>query len=293
MNFEASKRPGNSPELEFVEERGLRFAAWHWQGDGPTVLLIHATGFHSRVWDQVVAELPGYDCWAFDMRGHGLSSKPEPPYVWKNFGLDVVAIAKRLNLSFEVGVGHSMGGHSVALAAATDCDLFQSIILIDPIIVQKKHYASALTKEHPVQRRKNRWHSPQEMFERYHDKKPFDTWNRAVLADYCQYGLVPSTTGDALELACPPVIEGSTYNNSMDAAGADIYDEIGRVKASVTVLHPPISASKKIEDLISFELGKCFPNGRDEIWPDVTHFIPMEAPHLVAQKIKTAAGKTR
>ena len=278
-----------NPDLQFVEVRGLSFAVWHWQGMGPTLLLIHATGFHSRVWDQVVSHLPGYDCWAFDMRGHGRSSKPEPPYVWKNFGLDVVAVSEKLNLKFNVGVGHSMGGHSVALAASIDPDLFSSIILIDPIIIQPKHYAVALTKEHPVERRKNRWSSPQEMFDRYADKKPFDTWNRDVLHDYCQYGLLPSTTGDALELACPPLIEGSTYNNSMDKEGADIYEDIAKVRATVTVLHPPISASKKIEDLISFELGKCFPNGSDEILPGLTHFIPMEAPHLVAERIQTAA----
>jgi pimeloyl-ACP methyl ester carboxylesterase len=277
-----------SPQLQTVENGGLDFAVWHWQGDGPRILLIHATGFHSRCWDQVVAHLPGLDCWAFDMRGHGLSSKPAPPYIWKNFGRDVVAIANKLNLQFATGVGHSMGGHSIALAAGLDDRLFKSLILIDPIIVQRKYYAEALTKEHPVQRRKNHWQSPEEMFERYTDKKPFDTWNKAVLKDYCQYGLIPSKSYDGLELACPSIVEGSIYNNSMDKEGADIYDEIAKIKARTLIMHPPLSPSKKIEDLIPVELGALFPNGEDELLPNLTHFIPMEAPQLVAERIKTS-----
>jgi lipase len=277
-----------SPELQTVENDGLDFAVWHWQGIGPRILLIHATGFHSRCWDQVVANLPGFDCWAFDMRGHGQSSKPAPPYIWKNFGRDVLVLAHKLNLQFATGVGHSMGGHSVSLAAGLDEMLFKSLILIDPIIVHRKHYSEALTKEHPVQRRKNHWQSPEEMFERYKDKTPFDTWNKAVLKDYCQYGLIPSKTRDGFELACPPIVEGSIYNNSMDKEGADIYDEIAKIKARTLVMHAPLSPSRKIEDLIPADLGALFPNGKDELLPDLTHFIPMEAPQLVADRIKAA-----
>lgn len=284
-------RRTRQPELQTVETRGLNFATYHWPGNGPNVLLIHATGFHSRVWDQVVAHLADFNCWAFDMRGHGQSSKPEPPYIWRNFGMDVVAISHLLNLKFAVGVGHSMGGHSVALAAAIEPDLFSSLILIDPIIMQQKHYGMAVTKEHPVERRKNRWQSPSEIFERYHDKKPFDTWNREVLRDYCEHALVPSDTSDTLVLACPPAIEGSIYNNSNDTDGACIYEDLKKVTAAVKILHPPISASKKVEDLIAFDLGKAFANGTDEIIEGHTHFIPMESPALIAEQIITQASK--
>jgi len=278
------------PQLQTIQNDGLDFAVWHWQGNGPRILLIHATGFHSRCWDQVVAQLPGFDCWAYDMRGHGQSSKPEPPYVWKNFGRDVVALSNNLGLQFDVGIGHSMGGHSLSFAAGTDSRLFKSLILIDPIIVQRQHYGDAITKEHPVQRRKNRWHSPEEMFERYNGKSPFDTWDKAVLKDYCQYGLLPSGE-ERLELACPPIIEGSIYNNAMDKNGADIYDEIEKITAPTLVMHPPLSPSRKIEDLIPVNLADFFPDGEDELLPNNTHFIPMEAPQLVAERIRNRTRK--
>jgi pimeloyl-ACP methyl ester carboxylesterase len=74
----------------------------------------------------------------------------------------------------------------------------------------------------------------------------------------------------------------------MDKQGADIYDEIAKVKAKTLVMHAPFSPSRKIEDLIPAYLGAFFPNGKDEVLPALTHFIPMEAPQLVAERIKAA-----
>src|SRR5581483_4881558 len=90
---------------------GVEIAVWEWSGTGPAVFLCHATGFHARSWDQVIKHLGGRRCIAFDARGHGGSSKPSPPYHWRDFGADAAAVASALDLSGSVGVGHSMGGH--------------------------------------------------------------------------------------------------------------------------------------------------------------------------------------
>jgi pimeloyl-ACP methyl ester carboxylesterase len=272
-------------DLLQIQARELDFAVWHRAGPGRRLLFIHATGFHSRVWDQVVARLPDFDCWLIDMRGHGQSSKPEPPYVWRDFGLDIKAIIEQLDLRFDLAVGHSMGGHSLALAASLISNLAKSMILIDPIIVRRDLYKQAEAKRHPVERRRNHWQSWQQMFERYYGKSPFDTWDKMVLEDYCRYGLLPATTGDGYELACPPKVEGSIYNNSMDVAGADIYDDLAKVEARVLILHPPPTVYKKIEDFIPLDLGRFFKYGEDKLFPHLTHFIPMESPDLVAEEI--------
>jgi len=72
----------------------------------------------ARTWNQIIARIPNRRAIAFDMRGHGLSAKPEPPYLWHVFGEDTAALARALGLRGATGVGHSMGGHSLALAAA-------------------------------------------------------------------------------------------------------------------------------------------------------------------------------
>src|SRR5712675_2409325 len=54
---------------------GIEIALWEWPGADPAVFFCHATGFHARCWDQVVAHLPARHCYAIDARGHGHSSK--------------------------------------------------------------------------------------------------------------------------------------------------------------------------------------------------------------------------
>jgi hypothetical protein len=76
----------------------------------------------------------------------------------------------------------------------------------------------------------------------------------------------------------------------MDRAGADIYEQMPKVKAAVSILHPSVSPGGKIEDAIPLNLGDFFPSGGDEVIAGVSHFLPMEAPALVAQKIRKAIG---
>ncbi len=99
--------------------RGVELAYFEWgQPDtGPPILLVHATGFHARCWDGVNRTLGGdRHVIAVDLRGHGRSSK-RGPYEWREFGADMAAFVDALDLVGVIGVGHSMGGHSVTQAA--------------------------------------------------------------------------------------------------------------------------------------------------------------------------------
>ncbi|MDQ6760391.1 MAG: alpha/beta hydrolase, partial [Acidobacteriota bacterium] len=119
---------------------GQSLTVWQWAGDSPPLVLCHATGFHGRCWDQIVARLPGRHCIALDFRGHGRSSKPAPPYSWRAFGDDLAAILAALNIRDAVGVGHSMGGHSLVHAAAGMPQAFSRLVLLDPVIRPRPAY---------------------------------------------------------------------------------------------------------------------------------------------------------
>ena len=112
-----SRRESEQPSEHHAQLNGVELCWFEWQGraasENPTVLMAHATGFHARCWDQVIRLLPEFHVIAVDFRGHGRSAKPEPPYGWKDFGEDLVALVSHLELQDAVGVGHSMGGHSV------------------------------------------------------------------------------------------------------------------------------------------------------------------------------------
>ena len=55
------------------------------RGHGPTLFLVHATGFHARVWDQIIARLPRVHSIALDQRYDGIlgrhSKKPWTAFV--------------------------------------------------------------------------------------------------------------------------------------------------------------------------------------------------------------------
>ena len=246
----------------------------------------HATGFHARCWGQIVAQLGPRHSFALDMRGHGRSSKPAPPYEWRNFGRDVAAVASALNLSGAIGVGHSMGGHSVTLAAALRPESFSSLLLLDPVIRSRSAYIGPWRESHFVAKRRNRWLSAREMFDRFEDRPPFAAWDRAVLHDYCDYGLVPD--GDTFVLACPPAIEASIYENS-PAPASNIYAEIDTIRIPVLV----VRSIKKVDpsDLMSRsptapEVASSFAFGSDLAVEQFSHFIPMEGPEFTTNLIE-------
>ncbi len=270
-----------------IAVNGVDLAVRERPGEEPAVLLLHAAGFHARCWDEVVARLPGRRCIAFDARGHGRSSKAAPPYSWREFGRDAVALVRTLALRGAVGVGHSLGGHAVTLAAALEPEAFSELILIDPVIFPEAWYTGAGEELGMVANRRNRWANWDDMFRRFKDKKPFDRWNRKVLLDYCEFALSPSPGGSGFVLACPPEVEAAIYQHSTDP-DANIYKELASVRVPVQV----VRASRFTTDARDFTLSPTapdvaskFPNAVDRRYPDHSHFLPMEAPDLTADLI--------
>ncbi len=281
-----------------VALRGIEmaYAEWGTTASGPTVLLLHATGFHGRCWDAVARALEGEaHVLAPDMRGHGRTTK-RGPYDWRQAGEDVAAFVQELELNGVVGAGHSKGGHALVQAAAAQPHRFDKLLLVDPVILDPRAYDGtgrmptfASAEDHPVARRRNRWASPEEMFERFANRHPFSLWQPDILMDYCRYGLTPD--GDGYVLACPPLVEASIYQGS---AGRDIMHLVSALPHPVTVLRAhrraPDAAPRQSMDFSESPtwdgLAAAFPNGTDVYLPELTHFIPMQRPDLVAAHLR-------
>jgi hypothetical protein len=54
-----------TPAESRVFVNNIEIALADWPGDEPPVFFCHATGFHARIWDQVVSRLAGLRCIAF------------------------------------------------------------------------------------------------------------------------------------------------------------------------------------------------------------------------------------
>jgi lipase len=281
-------------EKRLVTLNGINLALWERPGRPPAVLLCHATGFHARCWDAIVEVLADLHAIAIDMRGHGHSDKPEPPIPWRCFGEDVAAVARRLELRGAIAVGHSMGGHSVTLAAALAPEAFSQLILFDPVILPEPAYTGPYTEPHFARKRRNRWPSPAAMFENFRNRPPFSAWDQRVLRDYCEFGLLPAPDGGGFMLACPPQIEGSIYEQSR-AREANIYPEIARVKIPVRIVRSHIAyrsdpPMNMLASPTAPGLHTRFAHASDRV-VNHSHFIPMEAPALAAAEILAAVTR--
>jgi pimeloyl-ACP methyl ester carboxylesterase len=264
-----------------------QLAVWERPGSGPPILFTHATGFHARLWDKIIENIPGRHCFAIDLRGHGRSAKNFDSYQWRRFGEDTALVARELGLRDAVGVGHSLGGHAMALAAALEPAAFSRLLLIDPVIQSPDRYNSAPTDVEFIARRRSRWKSAAEMYERFAQRSPFSTWKPDILHDYCEYGLLPD--GDEFVLACPPEIEAAIYPG-WNVPDADISKELAQIQQFTTVMRSCVLMSEEVFDLSASatdpRLASRIPNAEDVYLENCSHFIPMEHPELIVDALK-------
>ncbi|CAE8625251.1 unnamed protein product, partial [Polarella glacialis] len=140
--------PGASPQVDGV---GTRLAVTEWcpSGEKPvsaTYVFFHATGFHSRCWDEVIKRLDAdAHCFAIDARGHGQSDKPPPRdgvYLWPELADEAASVLRTLGVKDALGIGHSMGGYLLLHAALSDKSFFSGLLLLDPVVAPAAHYAA-------------------------------------------------------------------------------------------------------------------------------------------------------
>lgn len=263
---------------------------WGAPSGRPSLLLLHATGFHARLWDQVVAALPpGTHVVAPDHRGHGRSYRPATLANWAATSDALLPLLDGLGEHPLVGCGHSMGAYVLTRLAAQRPAAFRHLALIDPVIMAPSFYEGEAAPpipdpaEHPVARRRNVWSSAEEMRARFADRPPYANWDPRVLADYCTHGLLPAADGEGLELACPPALEASVYQNALRTSP---HSWLPHLAVPATLIRAPTGERGGPLDFSLSPtwtgLGPAIGAERDELWAEHSHFIPMEAPARVA-----------
>ena len=97
---------------------GLHYIEWPGdpEGNGPPVILIHATGFLAAMWRPIAEELAeeGHRVIAIDQRGHG-DSDTAGPYRFETFAEDLQRVIESLEVERPVAVGHSSGGTTIVM----------------------------------------------------------------------------------------------------------------------------------------------------------------------------------
>ncbi len=120
-------------ESNSVNANGIRLHYWRTGGESkPVMILAHGITDYGLNWADLASWFEDeYDIIMYDARGHGFSEKTAP-YTLDAHMRDLVGLIEVLNIDKPILMGHSMGGSTVALTAATFPDIPAAIILEDP-----------------------------------------------------------------------------------------------------------------------------------------------------------------
>ena len=101
-------------------------------GEGPTVVLLHPVGLDSTCWGaQIAAFASCFQVLRVDLRGHGRSDTPPPPYSLSDYGADVHALLCELGLAPVHVLGLSLGGMVAQVLALEHPEDVRSLVLAD------------------------------------------------------------------------------------------------------------------------------------------------------------------
>ena len=281
---------------------GVDLVVHHLGGDGPPVILVHATGFHGRCWTPLAAELaPYFTVWAIDQRGHGASGKsPDGRYDdWEAFAGDLLAAVDAVDGLAGGGdepwraAGHSLGGGVALLAEARRPGTFSSISVYEPVVFPRPDAAAEEeivipVRENPLatlaRKRRPSFASRAAAYENYRSKPPFAAFDHVALEAYVEYGFVDEPDG-TVTLACRREDEAAVFDGALNSP---TWGVLGAVRPPVAVLAGGDGSDPV--GVIANEVARRLPRGGLRRFAELDHFGPMTAPAEVGHVMAVALG---
>lgn len=263
---------------------GVDLAVYDYGGDGPTLLVGHATGFHGRVYDPMLDHLDGCRRISVDLRGHGDAAAPDGlDYRWEGCADDLLAVVNALELDADgplFGFGHSMGAAALLMAEPRQPGLFAGLVCYEPVI-----YPPGVTDDdarldvwvHRTKHRRRRFASHEAAVANFAAKLPYSLFHPEALESYVRHGFTP-TAGGTVEIRCRPEVEAQLY---LMGPRHRAWDSLRQVKCPVTLMRGAvlIPGPAYWADAIVGEL----PNVDFLEVEDLGHLGPLENPKRLAE----------
>ncbi len=257
-----------------------------YEGDGPTLILMHATGFLPWLWHPIARELaPSWRIIAPYFCDHRETDPEKGGLNWMTIAEDLATFCERLGIKDAALVGHSMGATVLTLSHAAYGLDARGIIMIEPIFLPQDFYKIQLkVEEHPLAsksiRRRDSWNDEQEALNYLRTKKLFMDWDQEMLELYVRYGMRPGEDG-GLTLACSPKREASLFMGGMHF---DPWPLLPRVSCPALVIEGEESENRAYIDLKT--ATATMPHGTYRMVAGAGHLIPMEKPQEITGIIK-------
>ena len=287
-------------EPAFVEVAGgLRIATWEMggpSGPAPTLLVAHATGFHTRCYRALAEALADrFRVVGFDCRGHGHSATPPlepegdgrvPTMDWGCFADDALAVVDALaSKERPLAFGHSCGGTLLLLAEQRRPGTFDAIYAYEPVVASPEVWATMGPGFDPAagaRRRRATFASRAAALENFSSKPPLSSLRADVLVDYVEGGFAEQPDG-TVALRCDPTVEAATYTMGRHN---DAWERLPEVGCPVTAAHGGVDAD--FGRAAARDVAARVRRGALEEHPELGHLGPLERPDVVAAAV--AAG---
>lgn len=248
-------------------------------GDGPLLVMAHATGFHGMVYKPLARHLQDhFRCVSFDFRGHGKTVLLETASLdWHRMTDDLLTVIDGLSPEDPVRVlGHSMGGACTALAAQRQPDRFLSVWTFEPILLPVVENPEPSPIAEGAKRRRPIFPSRRDALENYASKPPLNLLSPEALECYVEHGFVELTDG-TVQLACLPETEATVFQG-----------------ANAGALEAALAATMPFAVAVGNDGGMPAQAGRAAVETaanltlvpmELSHFGPLQAPETVASAV--------
>lgn len=276
--------PSNIPELKTQPINTAEMAYLDYGGDGPTMILLHATGFLPWLWHPIALALAdGYRVIAPAMFNHRHADPHQGGLGWLQLAQDLKQLCDRLGLMEITMIGHSMGAAVAALAHGVLGLPAGRMVLIEPIFLPQGLYQAQIrVDQHPLAakaiKRRNHWRNREEARQDFTAKPFFQSWDDQILSLYIEHGLTDQNE-NGVRLTCTPQQEASLF---MGGSQYDPWPVLPKVACPTLVVEGQISENRPWIDLK--RVAELIPRGQYVEVAGSGHLIPMEKP---AETIKT------
>lgn len=265
---------------------GVEIELHHLGGDGPPLLVAHATGFCAGAYKPFAARLAAeHQVWALDFRGHGDSTLPhQGDLSWEGMIDDVLAVVDAIDAGPLPAFGHSMGGACLLGAERRRPGTFTSAFVFEPIVFPKAWTEGPSEPgENPLAasaaRRRSTFASRPEAVARYASRRPLGRFRADVLWNYVEHGFADAPDG-TISLKCAPETEAATF----DAAGKPSLEQMDAIAVPTVVAYGNRDSSPGPHDLAPMIAG-ALPNGAAVRYEHLSHFGPFEDPDSLADDL--------
>jgi pimeloyl-ACP methyl ester carboxylesterase len=263
---------------------GVGIAYYDFGGEGPPLLLVHATGLCGPVLAPMAERLRSrFRCIGLDLRAHGASDPPPgDDFDWHGFATDVLTVVDHLELDRPSGFGHSCGGAALVLAEEARPGTFAALYCFEPVIYPGDEPLAPLTEGNPLAtgalRRRQVFASRRDALANFAAKPPFDRVDPDALARYVDNGFAP-LDGGGIELRCTREHEAQIFAH---AFSHDAYAHLAEVSCPVTLACGAETGPGGFgpDILATFALRLASPT--TVVFPGLGHFGPLEDPAEVA-----------